>query len=225
MALSDTSSLPLGTLPRPDIVPYVAQWSEERNEHTVVVSRAGGIAYADEVLQDRDENGVLWYRIGSRPGRGRPEFGNVHGLRQRRAMRRLLCQVCGCPADENENGVLWLLGQDQDDPDDWPENLETTHPPLCLLCAMASIRLCPHLTEGYVALRVWKFHVAGVWGALYEPGSPLPTVVDATGVAYDDSRLPWVRANQLIMGIDAFTVVDLESEVSRYRGGTARRCS
>ncbi|WP_264372748.1 MULTISPECIES: hypothetical protein [Streptomyces] len=217
---------PLGALPRPDVVPYIAQWSEEREERTVVVGRAGGIAYADEVLQDRDADGVLWSRIASRPGRGRPEFGKVHGLRQRRAMRRLLCQVCGGAADENADGVLWLLGENPDNPensdnqDNWLPGLETTHPPLCLPCAASAVRLCPHLARGYVALRVRDFRPAGVWGALYRPGFPLPVGAGPAGVPYGDARLRWVRASQLVVRLDAFSVVDLVAEARR---GAARR--
>lgn len=200
---------PLGVLPRPDVVPYIARWSGERDAEAVVIGRAGRVAYADEVLQDRDADGVLWSRIGSRPGTGRPEFGKIHGLRQRRAMRRLLCQVCAGPADRNADGVLWLLGEDRDDPASWPEELLTSHPPLCLPCATTSVRFCPHLTRRYVALRVRAFRPAGVWGVLYRPGFPLPVAVEAAGVDYADPRVRWVRAGQLITRLEEFTVVDL----------------
>src|SRR3989442_68826 len=102
-------------------VPYVATWSEERDLPFEVVNRDGrGIAYADEISADRDIHGVLWHRTYSRPRRGRPEFGNVHSLRQRRAMRRLLCQVCGGPADRTQDGVLWLLPDHREDWPGWP---------------------------------------------------------------------------------------------------------
>jgi hypothetical protein len=95
---------------RRSVVPYVTEWSEEQKPPFVVVERPGmGIAYADESLVDRDSNGVLWFRMASRPGIGRPVFGKVHPLRQRRAMRRLLCQVCAGPADRTDDGVLWLM--------------------------------------------------------------------------------------------------------------------
>ncbi|WP_230423806.1 hypothetical protein [Streptomyces radicis] len=209
---SSDSSPPLGVLPRPDVVPYIAQWSEERDPQTTVVARRGGIGYADEIVHDRDEDGVLWARSTHRPGKGRPEFGKVHGLRQRRAMRRLLCQVCAGPADLNDNGVLWLLGEDPHNPASWPEDLLTSHPPLCLPCAATSVRLCPHLSRRYVALRVREFYLAGVWGTLYRPGFPQPVVADAAGIAYDDRRLRWLRGHQLIMRLETFTPVDLTSE-------------
>jgi hypothetical protein len=49
---------------------------------------------------------VLWQRTALGWQGGRPEFGRVHPLRQRRAMLRLLFQVCGGPADQMDNGVL-----------------------------------------------------------------------------------------------------------------------
>jgi hypothetical protein len=95
---------------RPLLVPYVTSWTTETDmPFEVVYRRGGGIACADEIVADRDELGILWTRTYSRQRDGRPEFGKVHSLRQRRAMRRLLCQVCGEPADQSDDGVLWLL--------------------------------------------------------------------------------------------------------------------
>src|SRR4051812_9793935 len=92
------------------IVPYATSWSGEQHLPMPVIQHRGfGIGYADEIAADRDVCGVLWHRVESRPGAGRPQFGNVHSLRQRRAMRRLLCQVCGEPAERTSEGMLWLL--------------------------------------------------------------------------------------------------------------------
>jgi hypothetical protein len=67
------------------VAPYVVRWSEERDLPTALVeSRSGGIAYVDEVLTDRDDRGVLWNQVSSKPRQGRPMFGKVHPLRQRR---------------------------------------------------------------------------------------------------------------------------------------------
>ncbi|RKN08057.1 hypothetical protein [Streptomyces radicis] len=127
-------------------------------------------------------------------------------------MTRLLCQVCGGRADHNDDGVLWLLGEDPRDPASWPEDLLTSHPPLCLPCAAKSVRLCPHLSQRYVALRVREFYLAGVWGTLHRPGFPLPVVADAAGVAFDDGRPRWLRAHSLITRLETFTPVDLATE-------------
>ena len=64
-------------------VPYITQWTGERPAATPVVARHGRLAYADERLFDRDGDGVLWRRVPSTPGKGKPEFSAVHPLRQR----------------------------------------------------------------------------------------------------------------------------------------------
>ncbi|WP_328916742.1 MULTISPECIES: hypothetical protein [unclassified Streptomyces] len=204
---------PVGVFPRTDLVPYIAQWSGEvRPGPRVVARRRGaGIGYADEKPYDRDSDSVLWARVPSMPGRGRPEYGQVHALRQRRAMGELLCQVCGGPADRDGDGVLWLLGEDPADPASWPSDLLTTHPPLCVPCAAASVRACPHLRGQYAVLRVRRFALAGVRGVLYAPGRPEPLTVDTVGVAFDDPRIAWVRAGQLIMRLHDFTLTTLDS--------------
>src|SRR3989442_1499615 len=117
--------MPNRTMP----VPYITTWSEENTLPTTVVQRRNGIAFADEILTDRDDHGVLWSRIPSLPGRGRPRCGKIHSPRQRRAMRDLLCQVCGKPADHNEEGTLWLVPDFRDWPD-WPNHMACTEPPV-----------------------------------------------------------------------------------------------
>jgi hypothetical protein len=89
----------------------------------LVESPEGGIAYQDETLADRDRNGVLWHRTPFIPGQGRPDFGRVHPLRQRRTMQRLLCQVCAGPANTTEDGVLWLLKDHRGDWPAWPDGM------------------------------------------------------------------------------------------------------
>ncbi|MFD7117562.1 hypothetical protein ACFWAA_11010 [Streptomyces sp. NPDC059922] len=190
-------------------MPYIAEWSAERAPGPRVVTKGRGIGYADERPYDRDTDGVLWTRVRSLPGRGRPHFGKVHALRQRRAMGQLLCQICARPADRDADGVLWLLGEDPADPGSWPRDLITAHPPLCRPCAVRSVRACPHLRTRCVALRVRSFGLAGVRGALYAPGNPSPVPLGAVGVAFDDPRIRWVRAGQLIMRLRAFTVTGL----------------
>lgn len=99
---------PIGTLH----VPYIASWSAERTAQPEVVMRRGRLAYRDERPYDRDTAGILWHRMPSRPGRGRPQHGKVHFLRQRRAMEAQLCQVCGLPAaqDATDDGLAARSG-------------------------------------------------------------------------------------------------------------------
>jgi hypothetical protein len=199
------------SLHRPDTVPYVTAWSSERASNVVVAGAAGsGIGFADELPSDRDEHGVLWRRTPLRQGTGRPEFGKVHALRQRRAMRDLLCQVCGAPADRTEDGVLWLLGEDRADWPGWPERMAATQPPVCLGCARVAVRTCPYLHRvGAVAVRVAAPRVGGVYGALYRPGFPFPVRTDDAIVSYEDPAARWVLAARLVMELDGCTFVDL----------------
>ena len=161
---------------RPDVVPYITAWSAEHLARPVVVAVPGvGLGLQGEIPHDRDADGVLWARMTLQRGCGRPEFGRVHPARQRRAMRRLLCQVCGESADRTGEGVLWLLKEDRGDWPGWPEGMAATHPPVCLGRARAAGRRCPHLATGFVAVRVADSERCGVYGTLYQPGELGPT--------------------------------------------------
>jgi hypothetical protein len=168
-----------------------------------VIVQPSGIGYADETSVDRDEHGVLWRRVGSCPGRGRPQFGKVHPLRQRRAMRRLLCGVCGGPADRTELGVLWLIRDYTDDWPGWPEGMAATEPPVCLPCAKIAVRACPALRSGHIAVRVAGSTVAGVYGIRYQAGHGGEDAI----VTFDDPAIRWTRAAQLVRELRGCTVV------------------
>jgi hypothetical protein len=207
---SQTARINLGALT--PHTPYITQWSEEHDPPSHLIAYPGyGIAYLDEHLADRDEHGVLWYRTPSRPGRGEPQFKEVHPLRQRRAMRRLLCGVCGNPADQTDDGVLWLLRDFRDDWPGWPHGMAAIEPPVCLPCVRPASRLCPSLRRGAVAVRVRHAPIAGVRGALYRSdGGLTPEYLDEITVAYDDPRTRWVRASNLVRQLHDCTLVDLE---------------
>ncbi|GAA2223117.1 hypothetical protein GCM10010232_04520 [Streptomyces amakusaensis] len=128
-------------------------WSGETPVESLVETRvvqgmppSGGIGYANELPADRGEYGVLLNRgrLPARPGeRGRPLFSSVHGNRQRRAMRKLLCQSCGGPSAVDGRGVLWLLDEAVDAREPGrPEGQITAHPPVCVECAGEAVRPC-----------------------------------------------------------------------------------
>jgi hypothetical protein len=117
--------------PKSIVAPYITKWSAEVDPPASVIDVGGGIGYADEKPNDRDQHGVLWARASRHPGEGRPLFAQVHPLRQRRAMRMLLCSVCGGPADRDEDGVLWLLTDHRDDWPGWPSRMAAIEPPVC----------------------------------------------------------------------------------------------
>jgi hypothetical protein len=194
---------------RGTVVPYVTRWTAEESIPSTIVERLGRIAYADETLGERDEHGVLWERVPFLPGKGQPRFGIVHALRQRRAVRKLLCQVCAGPADRSDQGTLWLLPDRRDWPN-WPENMGCTEAPICQSCAQISIRTCPALRQGYVAFRVRDCPVSGVSGAYYVPGRPYPIFAGQSLVAFDDLRIRWTRAAHLVRELHNCTFVDLD---------------
>jgi hypothetical protein len=194
------------------VVPYIAAWSGEEQLSTQIVGRGlSGIGFADETVADRDERDVLWTRIPSQPGEGRPLYGKVHSLRQRRAMRRLFCQICAQPADRNEQGVLWLLLDHREDWPGWPEEMANSYPPVCLPCARLSIRTCPMLRRGYVAVRTRRAPLSGVCGVRYLPTRPFPVPVDGAVVGYNDPAIRWTCAAQQIRSLRGCTIVTLDS--------------
>jgi hypothetical protein len=123
-------------------------------------------------------------------------------------MRRLLCQVCAEPADRNEQGTLWLLHDYRGDWANWPEDMANTHPPLCLRHARMSIRACPSLRPGYVAVRA-RSTLVGVDGALYRAGYPFPHLVGAGFARFGSPAIRWMQAAQLVRTLHDCAVVKL----------------
>ncbi|MGW8376903.1 hypothetical protein [Streptomyces sp. ODS28] len=207
-------------LPRPTVVPYVTAHRTEQPLGKVVLAPGGlGIAYLLEDVYDRDEHGVLWERSGLNRA-GRPEFARLHPLRQRRAMHRLLCQVCGEPASRTEAGWLWLLGRDPHPWPGWPEKTAATHPPVCLPCADLARRLCPHLAAGYVALRARDPQPYGVHGLVYRRTGHTATPDHAATLAYGEAGIAWMRAAQAVRALHDCTRIDLDTELAATRRGS-----
>lgn len=193
------------------IAPYITAWSTEQDLPCRLVECPGrGISYADEILTDRDAHDVLWRQTATSPGRGRPQFGKVHPVRQRQAMDRLLCQVCGDPADQTDEGVLWLLRDYRGDWPRWPEGMGSTEPPVCLPCVAASVRLCPALRRGAVAIRVREYPIAGVRGALYRKGLLAPVAAGVVNMPYDDPTVRWVLASAMIRELRGCTIIPFD---------------
>jgi hypothetical protein len=197
------------------VVPYIGSWTGEEGQQPQVIRRPeGGIGFADEILLDRDEWGVLWARSASRIGAGKPLFKRLHPGRQRRAMLRLLCQVCAQPADRTCKGMLWLVpGDDIHDEPGWPEGMATAYPPVCHACAAVSVGMCPALRTQYVALEA-RSRVFGVRGLVFRPVQPFPGlafVEDYDVVQFGDPALCWTLATQLVRQLVDVTTIDLDS--------------
>jgi hypothetical protein len=201
-------------------VPYIAAWEREKDTTPRIVLRnvrgVLRIGYESENPYDRDENGTLWAGQALAQGRGMPHFENVHLLRQRRAMRDLLCQVCGTstltgPGPGPEPGHLWLLAARPGDPGPIREGEVTTSPPVCTSCAPAALTYCPHLRRGAVAARVGLARYWGVAGVVHDrrlqpiPGPDLALVRD------DSADLRWILAYRLAVELRDVTPVDIHS--------------
>jgi hypothetical protein len=190
-------------------VPYITSWSAEAPPPSAIVSSSGGggIAYADEIVGDRDSLGILWARSPSARGRGTPQFGRIHTARQRRAMRRLLCQVCGGPADRDDEGILWVLKDHRADWPGWPNGMGVTEPPICAPCLAIATRACPALRRGHVVIRARGAEIAGVHGLRYAPGPRGPLPVGASVFSYGSPELAWVQASQLVRELHDTTLI------------------
>ncbi|MFJ6136505.1 hypothetical protein [Kitasatospora sp. NPDC092286] len=198
-----------------DLAPWVVVRAGERRADSPLVVTPRGLAYADETPYDRDEHGLLWARWTGRR-EGRPQLANVHSARQRRAVRRSLCQGCKRPADRDENGVLWLVENGRaDDWPDWPEQMITMHPPTCLPCSDTARSHCPHLKRtGSVLMRVRRPELAGIRGHLYQPGEEEPARGAMVEVEYGDPRSRFVLAEHQLVALEGCTILN-ESAVQR----------
>ncbi|MFI6112810.1 hypothetical protein [Kitasatospora sp. NPDC051164] len=190
-------------------VPYVTAWSTETHPAaTVVLHRTGqGIGYADETPYDRDSDGVLWIRQAIAQGAGKALFPTVHALRQRRAISRMLCQVCGADTLQQDPERQLFVLKDVGRPVD--EGELTTAAPVCPPCALIAVTHCPHLRE-HVAAWVERPASWGVAGVLYDPRTLLPVPgEDIVQVGYDDPALRWVLATRHVLSLHGCIAVDV----------------
>ncbi|SES27333.1 hypothetical protein [Actinokineospora terrae] len=191
-------------------VPYITRWSTEATALGQLTRRPSGrgIAYRDEALGDRDKHGVLWARANSAPTVGRPSFGKIHPARQRRAMRRLLCQVCANPADQTPDGVLWLLLDHRDDWPDWPHGMGVTEPPICRPCIDVATQHCPALRRGHIVIRSRQHDISGIQGLQFHPGRTGITPGEQVLLDYTDPAVVWTLAHNLVRLLGDCTIVD-----------------
>jgi hypothetical protein len=172
-------------------VPYITSWSQEIHAATHGAGNGGTrvrlekvdlpsfpltVRYPDESPADRDPYGCLWQRYPIALGKGTPRFASVHPARQRRCMTRFLCQVCGNPADRDEDGWLWLLTA----PDaeriaaGGEAKARVGNPPVCRSCCDIARDRCPHLLNGHAVVRARGMLPWGVYGILMDPSGQTP---------------------------------------------------
>ncbi|MFC0531334.1 hypothetical protein [Phytohabitans kaempferiae] len=190
-------------------VPWITRWTGEILSPDRVALQTprntAPLRYAEATLLDRDRRGVLWLREANTPGTGEPQWAEVNGPRQRRAMRALRCQVCGEPTSPGMP-VPFLFSrtelaalrhaQAQATP------AVTTTPPCCQACWQTAAQFCPHLIRhGAVPCHVTTVTAWGAYGDLYLPGASVRRNIH---LGYGDERLPWLLGKQavvLIQGI------------------------
>ncbi len=205
-------------LHRPQVVPYIAAWSaEEVPWRESLVQTRRGLRYADETLHDRDRHGALWLRWRVAQGLGKPQFALVHAPRQRRAMRKGVCQVLNTPADRNELGWLFLLPNDGKNGD--PEGEHTAHPPVSLRGARIAVALCPRMHDA-IAVRAQEVVPVGVWGSRFREGQFGPVCIGEGPVLFNTPALQWCLAEQLLVELRGCTIVDRDAELSRPTPGS-----
>jgi hypothetical protein len=105
--------------------------------------------------------------------------------------------------------VLWLLQDHREDWPGWPNRMGVTEPPVCLSCVRTSVRLCPALRRGAVAVRARQFPIGGVQGGLYTGGRN-PKLVGNALVSFDNPAIRWVQAASLARELSDCTLVELD---------------
>ena len=156
-------------------IPWVAAWSggvPSKEESAVQVSRNPQtgelwIFQGPNSPQEREANGILWAREGI-ARTGEPlDTDSIY--RQRAAMRKKICRICGQVIKQPV--IHWLLGPGQLEFDDNGDALTVT-PPTCDDCADIASDLYPQLTEACMTVKVLSYELWGVWGdvAMETPG-------------------------------------------------------
>jgi len=203
-------------------VPYITCWEQEvqaaingaggkgsqiRFQQLMVPGAPVTASYVDETPADRDAFGALWQRYPLAMGKGAPHFAKVHPARQRRCMTKMLCQVCGNPANFNEQGWQWLVTHEDaarlaagGDP-----RVRTANPPVCNRCCDLARELCPHLLKGNALVRTPGFVPWGVYGIVADPAGASP----GHTVPYGDPRIHRTLAGQMLVTLQKVQVVDL----------------
>ncbi|MFH9401528.1 hypothetical protein ACH4JS_17365, partial [Streptomyces sp. NPDC017638] len=161
--------------------------------------------------------GVPWMRMPATRG-GRPRHGLVHALRQRQAMSRLLCQLCGGPTvgTRKDARTLFLAAGARQA---LYAGEPTASPPVHAVCARLAVEHCPPLhRRGWAAALVERTPVWGVAGTVYDPLTleRVPGPEDGEGlhrVAFTDTRrIRWTLAARLVITLEGVTpVTDLDA--------------
>ncbi|MFI7154019.1 hypothetical protein ACIBO2_54670 [Nonomuraea sp. NPDC050022] len=178
-------------------VPHVVAYSEETVSLALTVlvdawALSGRrLSYIDPAASDWGL-GVLWARQQSHR-LGRPQYDELHTLRQRECMLHRLCQVCAKPALDPDTGRLsWVFH-------------ETVHaasghlskPPTCLRCIPGARAACPRLRQEAHVYTSPDYKPWGVKGIVFSSGCPARQDVPLT----DHATLEFTLARALIVHV------------------------
>lgn len=202
-------------------VPWIARWTGElKNEpysYQIVRDGPGSsghlrVIYPDH-NEDREDSGVIWQREGIDRS-GTPKFADVNTYRQRLAMKKRMCQVCG---DKITGPITpWLLDSIEALAIDGGYELVdgdpiTTTAPICEECIPIAQRYCPHLSKhGSKIWDVLEYKLWGIFGEvlIWQDGGPGRI---QTSIGYDQDygegfSLEQVLAKQQIVQFTKYRV-------------------
>ncbi|WP_320784215.1 hypothetical protein [Streptomyces sp. CRN 30] len=187
-------------------VPFITPWSAETPRTPQLKAARRRLAYTDETIHDRHGD-VLWIRTPYARGTGAPEFAGIHAMRQRQAITRDLCMICGVSVSGYCGGkYLFLLAARDGRP--IREGEVTAVPPIHPHCARIATQHCPHLRRGWAAALVAYAPNWGVAGICYSERTlqPLPgPPSDPEGLTY----VEYVNRPQLMWMVAARAAVAL----------------
>lgn len=193
-----------------EIVPWTTKWTGELPAHEETVIEAwwnepdwaieARWALAPDVEIRQSINGILWMREGVNQGGGEPLPEVVHSARQRKAMLRGVCRICGERAWSEEGTVIFVVSPREIL---WTGDAHITYaPPVCLSCVDLVLDAHPYLREqGHEMYKVLEYTPWGVLGQIM-------TSSDATRST--TQKLPNFEISDL-------EVIETETRDARYK--------
>lgn len=171
-------------------VPWNAAWSSEDRY---------------EIRPCRYAGGALAVWSPHSPGVGRPIFAKPHMVRQRMAIAKMLCTVCGHGTPKDDRWWFALGGYQEG----W---FMTTEAPVHRACADLALKLCPHLQRNGCAADLSRFPAgasvlsAVLGGSLVDQEFGLKIdgrrVIGHLKLAWPQDRIRVIRREPLNFGLD-----------------------
>jgi len=170
-------------------VPWITRWSGEVSfdKYQMTIERTGVRLHYPDGNENREANGVLWKREGITRA-GSPQYSQINTYRQRAAMRKRLCQVCGTKI--NERPIRWLMNEKALTPQEDGTAI-TMSAPTCESCIPLALSVCPHLkSEPTIILKVLDYEPWGVYGQAVHLDPETGKAQDLRGVYIEYANPP-----------------------------------